>query len=516
MHRAVRRDRFSRFLRFMLIRIRKTFRWSWFLWLVRSVLVRRILLALGTALVAAAFLFSAGVTKALSTPIIDMGLDPQRAALIAALLLTAGVALISALVSRQRLSAIVGAGLAYIIGYLLPFIHQERLPVYDPGGHIETLNTGALQHTVITLLAGGLLSAFLGAAVGSALGEVMLDPIGLLAQLDPIGRLAQLIRQERIHPDHIQRPEQLIALGGAQKRSWWHLIWAWTGLLAMVGIFLLSGGIGDFLLFSPDVGLHNPPVVNAHGTVVADSMISPALHGQRRSFLVYLPPSYHDPAARNRRYPTLYLLHGSPGSEYDWIKAGEAVQSADTLIAHGEIPELIMVFPDGNGQSGETSEWGNSFDHKQLMENFIAFDLVHYIDQKYRTIPRAGDRAIGGNSMGGFGAMNIAVHHPDIFGSVISLGGYFKAEGKIWGQNEAYIQANSPALVLPGDPKAWKLRIFLGAATKDQPYCADTQQFSQELNALHVTYTFDLENGYHAWSIWVVQLYHALTWLSWE
>jgi len=119
-------------------------------------------------------------------------------------------------------------------------------------------------------------------------------------------------------------------------------------------------------------------------------------------------------------------------------------------------------------------------------------------------------RAIGGFSMGAFGAMNIAVHHRAIFGSVISLAGYYLAEGSIWGQNRASMQANSPALVLPSNPKAWKLRIFLGAATKDQLYYIDTQQFILELKALHMDYTFDLEDGYHSWNVWETQLYHGL------
>ena len=284
----------------------------------------------------------------------------------------------------------------------------------------------------------------------------------------------------------------------------------------LVGLFVLSSGIGDLLFFSPDVGVHNAPAVATRGSLIAESMLSPAFHEQRRSFLVYLPPSYRDAATQNRRYPTLYLLHGSPGSEYDWIKGGKAVQSADTLIGHGEIPELIMIFPEGNGRSGETSEWGNSFDQKQLMENFVALDLVRFIDQKYRTIPTPDYRAIGGFSMGGFGAMNIAVHHPDTFGSVISLAGYYIADGSIWGQNIDYMHANSPAYVLPANPNAWKLRIFLGAATKDQPYYTGTQQFILELKALHLDYTFDLENGYHTWSIWEAQLYHALIWLQWR
>src|SRR5207237_10018069 len=116
----------------------------------------------------------------------------------------------------------------------------------------------------------------------------------------------------------------------------------------------------------------------------------------------------------------------------------------------------------------------------------------------------------------GFGAMNIAVHHPGIFGSVISLAGYYTAEGSIWGQNASSIRANSPASVLPADPRAWKLRFFLGAATHDQPYYTDTQRFILEFKAQHLNYTFDLEQGYHTWSIWEAELYHALIWLRWR
>jgi len=463
----------------------------------------RCLIGLGIALLVALIFFSPIVVTALTTPIAAVGLDPLTTGLISALLLIAGAALASAMVSRQRLAVVIGAGITYSLCYLLPFLHQELLPHYDSGGHLEMFNASALAHTISVLLASGLLCAYLGAAVGSALGEVLLDPVW---------QLAQLIWHTRLG---FNRPKkQPAAEAKVRQRSVWHLFSAWASLFTLLGLFLLSSGIGNLLFYSPDVGVHSSPAVATRGTLIADSMLSPALHGQRRSFLVYLPPSYRDAATPERRYPTLYLLHGSPGGEYDWIKGGKAPQSADTLIGFGEIAELIMIFPDGNGRSGETSEWGNSFDQKQLMENFVALDLVHFIDQKYRTIPTPGNRAIGGFSMGGYGAMNIAVHHPGIFGSVISLAGYYTAEGSIWGQNTAYMQANSPASVLPASPHAWKLRIFLGAATKDQPYYTDTQQFIVELKALHLDYTFDLENGYHAWSIWEAQLYHALIWLQ--
>ena len=464
----------------------------------------RSLIGVGSAMLSALVFFSP-ITTALTTPIVAVGFDPLTTELISALFLITCASLVSALVNRQRLITALGAGITYGFSYVLPFLRQELSSHYDPAGRLEMLNASVLTHTIAILLASGLLCAFLGAAVGSALGETLLDPIWQLAQL--IWRTRFSSRQDR---------EQATAGEKAQPRSRWSLFSIWAGFFLLLGIILLSNGIGDLLFYSPDVGIYNAPSVGTHGTLIADSMVSPALHGQRRSFLVYLPPFYMDATTPERRYPTLYLLHGSPGDEYDWSKGGKAVQSADALIGQGKIPELIMIFPDGNGQSGETSEWGNSFGQQQLMENFVALDLVHFIDQKYRTIPTPGYRAIGGFSMGGFGAMNIAVHHPDIFGSVISLAGYYLAEGSVWGQNTAYMQANSPALVLPTDPKAWKLRIFLGAATKDQPYYTDTQQFILELKALHIDYTFDLENGYHTWSVWETQLYHGLLWLQWR
>jgi enterochelin esterase-like enzyme len=462
------------------------------------------LIGLSIALLTTLFFFSPIMTV-LTTPIVAVGLDPLTTSLISALLFITCAALVSAMVSRQRLRTAVGAGITYSFSYVQPFFHQELLPHYDPGGHLEALDASVLAHALSVLLASGLLCAYCGAAIGSALGETLLDPIW---------QLAQLIWHTPFSSNWAEK--QSTAGQKARQRSSWSLLSAWTGFFMLLGIILLSSGIGDLLFFSPDVGLYNPLTNATRGSLIADSMASPAFHGQRRSFLVHLPPSYMDMATPERRYPTLYLLHGSPGSAYDWSRGGKAVQSADTLIGQGKIPELIMVFPDGNGRSGETSEWGNSFDQKQLMENFVAQDLVHFIDQKYRTIPTPGSRAIGGFSMGGFGAMNIAVHHPEIFGSVISLAGYYLAEGGIWGQNRAYMQANSPALVLPTNPKAWKLRIFLGAATKDQPYYSDTQQFILELKALHMDYTFDLEDGYHTWSVWGTQLYHGLLWLQWR
>ncbi|HEU5380703.1 MAG TPA: hypothetical protein VFV38_35215, partial [Ktedonobacteraceae bacterium] len=233
----------------------------------------RILIGLGIALLVAWFFFSPPVLTALTTPIAAVGLDLLTAGLIAALFLSAGAALVSALLSRQRLGTAIGTGIVYSISYILPFLQQELLPHHDPGGHIEVLNTGMLAHTIAVLLASGLLCAYLGAIVGSALSEVLFDPIW---------QLAQLLWHKRF------RSNQAIAEDRARQRSAWGLFSAWIGLFALLGLLFLSSGIGDLLFYSPDVGLHSSPTVATHGALIADSMVSPALHGQRRSFLVYL------------------------------------------------------------------------------------------------------------------------------------------------------------------------------------------------------------------------------------
>lgn len=476
------------------------------------------IVSLLSTLLSGLVLFNSGNIGNLASFIINIGLDPQRAQLIAALMMATGAAFIGGISGRQKVGAMLGAGSIFGLSYLATFIQLQLQPFRDPGGMLEPLNSGALVYTSCMLLALALLSAFIGAVVGKALAEVLLDPpyrfLYLLWQhYTPLyARQTMPLSKKEIAG---------FSPRGARTRR--EVLGSWFGILAMLALILLASGSSDLFVFSPDIGLHTPPTPPTlhggarpvHSTIVHDEVVSTALQGQKKSFLVYLPPSYTSPAGRAKRYPTLYLLHGSPGSERDWFSAGKANQSADTLIALGRISELILILPNGNGRPGTTSEWGNSFDRRQNIETYVAADLVNYVDHKYRTIADTAHRGIAGLSMGGFGAMNIAVHHPDIFGVVISLGGYYRAEGSIWGGNAAYMRENSPLVMLPTNKRAWHLRIYLGAATRDQPYYNDTKEFVQELHTLHIPYRLDVQNGFHAWNVWQTQLYNAFLWLRW-
>jgi enterochelin esterase-like enzyme len=458
------------------------------------------------------YFFRDDIVTGISSVIINIGLDPQRTQFVVALLMTAAAALLGGLLGRRKSGTLVGAGIVFWFGYLASFIQTELAPVRDAGGHLKPLDSQALMNTSLMMMALALLCAFIGAAVGIALAEVLLDPCYTVlralwhyfARRRPAWQQAtQPEKVARATIPEVSRQEKIVGMIGQ-----------WFGLGVAIILLVLAGNSSTLFLFAPDSGIHISPV-SIHGTLVPGTLVSPALHGQRKNFLVYLPPSYNTPQGRIKHYPVLYLLHGSPGTDIDWTTGGKANESADTLIATKEIPELIMVFPDGNGRPRVTSEWANSFDRRQLIETYVVNDLVRYVDQHYRTFADPAHRAIGGLSMGGFGAMNIAEQHPTVFGTVISLGGYYKAEGGIWGKNAAYMQANSPLLTFPKNKAAWKLHIYLGAATKDQPYYNDTKIFMGMLSKIHVPYRFDLEKGYHRWRVWELQMYNALHWLKW-
>ena len=125
----------------------------------------------------------------------------------------------------------------------------------------------------------------------------------------------------------------------------------------------------------------------------------------KMAFQIYLPPGYRD---SDRRYPVLYLLHGWGGDfgEFGWYNTQS---TADELMRDGEIPPMIIVTPEG-----DKSYWFNHFQGPPWGD-YVANDLVQYIDGNYRTIPKRESRAIGGLSMGALGAMQLTLNHPDLF-----------------------------------------------------------------------------------------------------
>jgi enterochelin esterase-like enzyme len=132
-----------------------------------------------------------------------------------------------------------------------------------------------------------------------------------------------------------------------------------------------------------------------------------------RDVLVFLPPSYQK--EKNRRYPVVYALHGYSIGAEQWSGEIHVPQTIEGAFAQGA-RDTIVVLPDSktrhNGSMYSSSSTVGDF------EQFVARDLVAYVDGHYRTLPRRESRGLVGHSMGGYGATRIGMKHADVFGSL--------------------------------------------------------------------------------------------------
>jgi enterochelin esterase-like enzyme len=157
------------------------------------------------------------------------------------------------------------------------------------------------------------------------------------------------------------------------------------------------------------------------------SFASSALAG-RGSFLLYLPPGYAaDPTVR---YPVLYLLHGRNGHAAAFLEIG--IQHAlDRLIGDGTMPPVIVVMIQDRSGLRNWRDIGRRHSASYVVE------VQELIDRMFRTVPTRAGRAIAGSSMGGFGAMHVALANPYRFAVVESWLGFFDGL-------EAELQADAP------------------------------------------------------------------------
>lgn len=155
-------------------------------------------------------------------------------------------------------------------------------------------------------------------------------------------------------------------------------------------------------------------------------VFGPSLEGNLRGetdspeVSVYLPPGYEEDTGR--RYPVLYLLHGYSGTDESWFGENafwDGRAAADRAMSSGAAEEMIIVMPNCNNAFGGCM-YANSA-ATGYWEDYVADDLVAYIDSHYRTIPDRGGRGLAGHSMGGYGVWLIGMHRPEVFSALYSL-----------------------------------------------------------------------------------------------
>ena len=293
-----------------------------------------------------------------------------------------------------------------------------------------------------------------------------------------------------------------------------------------------------------------PPVAGAapaKGEVTTARFLSASLGVEKRYF-VYLPAGYRRSQVR---YPVVYMLHGLGGSEDNWSKHMNLAEAADAM----RLP-AIVVMPDGDNSfyvrsatvanyeecKNSSSAIDNACVKNANFEDYIAKDLVAHIDATYRTKADVSARAIGGLSMGGYGALILALRHKDVFSSAAShsgvtsllytgpfpfvsgkgeladdpvaltdqMGGYGAIYRGIFGDTIENWRAHDPAF-LANSLEDGELAIYLDCGTEDEFELQHGASYLHEiLESRGVAHSFTLLPGRHDAKFWSAQIDDSL------
>lgn len=206
------------------------------------------------------------------------------------------------------------------------------------------------------------------------------------------------------------------------------------------------------------------PVTAQEGRVEEARVSSPALANRlgdplERRVLVYLPPGYDDSA---ERYPAVYLLHAWGAGPESWLGDDGGYESLsvpaalDSLVGAEAVAPMIVVMPDAVTLLG--GSWYAASSTSGDWERFLAEDLVAFVDGRYRTRPVRDGRGVAGQSMGGYGALRLALKRPDVFGAVLSMSPVHTDDPNPLGEPVVRLALEAP-LATPGGP----LRVAVGA-----------------------------------------------------
>ena len=288
---------------------------------------------------------------------------------------------------------------------------------------------------------------------------------------------------------------------------------AWAGrriAAAAVAAFVAVGGLGVYRYvdnywayrgFAPP---KDAAFVKVAGTSTRFYLRSPAIGRRAQPVDVYLPPGYA--THPNRRYPVIYLLHGVPGRPGAFLQTVRMGIVEDELVALHRAQPAILVMPFGSTGSFTDKEWANGAGAGNGWETFVARDLVHAVDARYRTQRTASARAIAGLSEGGYGAINIALHHPREFRVVESWSGYERAAdiGAIFHHQRGLLAANTPLQTLAGVAPVLRAAhtYFWFYTGTDDSFRGQNAAFARLLSAEGIPFRFLVVRGGHNWAIW--------------
>jgi S-formylglutathione hydrolase FrmB len=226
--------------------------------------------------------------------------------------------------------------------------------------------------------------------------------------------------------------------------------------------------------------------------------------GREQSATILLPSSY---SASRRRYPVLYLLHGGGQDHTAFAKRGWFRAQAAR--------EMIVVTP----TVGDSWYVNSVADPTARFEDFVANDLIAYVDRQYRTVATREGRAVAGVSMGAWGAMLLGLKHPQLFGAIGALSAPFgisrqdpnmdmtsRTQQRFGAPDTPERRERDPASLVAAISLEAVPMLYLACGSEDM-FVADNRGFVQRLTARKIPYEYrELSPFGHSWDLWDPQL----------
>ncbi len=209
-------------------------------------------------------------------------------------------------------------------------------------------------------------------------------------------------------------------------------------------------------------------------------------------YRVYLPPCYDQQP--DDHYPVLYMIHGQNFNDDQWDRLG-VDETADALIAAGEIPPLIIVMPRDRSWAQPTED---------RFGQVLADELLPFIDENYRTLPTRSHRAIGGLSRGAGWAVHLGLSHWELFAAIGA-----HSLPVFWADTPHVRQwlKDIPSDALP--------RIYLDIGENDRPVILNSARwFENLLTEENIPHEWHLFTGYHEEAYWQSHVEQYLRWYT--
>jgi len=220
---------------------------------------------------------------------------------------------------------------------------------------------------------------------------------------------------------------------------------------------------------------------------------------------------WRPPGPDSATIPVLYFLHGYPGTAGDPFARGLA-QTLNKLLQEG-YPPFVFASVDGNGERHPDTEWANSNDGSDLVMDRVVDAAIPAVEGTH--MRDAAHRAIAGFSMGGYGAMNIAMQNPAVFGQVVSIAGYFVVNdlSDMFGDVPAVVARNTPS-AHPWQARGLQVLLDEDASDPHSLIRGQAAWMGGLLRSCGVPVTTAIQPGTHDWAYAMSALRYSFTFLT--